>query len=145
MTLRIGYLLPTRESIMEGRPEAEPLLNLAERAEQLGYDSVWVGDSLLARPRHEPITLLAGVAARTKRVKLGTAVLLPALRNPVLLAHQIATLDQISAGRIILGIGIASDVPNIRAEFRAAGVPGKQVDAMINAAVKKARTARRRK
>ena len=70
MTLRVGYLLPTRESIMEGRPEAGPLLDLAERAEHLGYDSVWVGDSLLARPRHEPITLLAGVAARTQRVKL---------------------------------------------------------------------------
>ena len=123
MSIRVGYLLPTRESIMEGRPEAEPLLNLAERAESLGYDSVWIGDSLLARPRHEPITMLAGVAARTKRVKLGTAVLLPALRNPVLLAHQVATLDQISAGRVILGYGIASDVPNIRAEFRAAGVP----------------------
>jgi alkanesulfonate monooxygenase SsuD/methylene tetrahydromethanopterin reductase-like flavin-dependent oxidoreductase (luciferase family) len=123
MTVRIGYLLPTRETIMEGRHEAEPLMNLAERAEKLGYDSVWVGDSLLARPRHEPITLLAGVAGRTKRVRLGTAVLLPALRNPVLLAHQVATLDQVSAGRVILGIGIASDVPNIHAEFRAAGVP----------------------
>ncbi len=123
MTLRIGYLLPTRESVMEGRPEAEPLLALAERAEKLNYDSVWVGDSLLARPRHEPITLVAGVAGRTRRVKLGTAVLLPALRNPVLLAHQVATLDQVSAGRVILGVGIASDVPNIRAEFRAAGVP----------------------
>jgi alkanesulfonate monooxygenase SsuD/methylene tetrahydromethanopterin reductase-like flavin-dependent oxidoreductase (luciferase family) len=66
---------------------------------------------------------LAGVAGRTKRVRLGTAVLLPALRNPVLLAHQVATLDQVSAGRVILGIGIASDVPNIRAEFRSAGVP----------------------
>jgi alkanesulfonate monooxygenase SsuD/methylene tetrahydromethanopterin reductase-like flavin-dependent oxidoreductase (luciferase family) len=123
MAVRIGYLLPTRESIMEGRPEGEPLLKLAERAEELGYDSVWVGDSLLARPRHEPITLLAGVAGRTRRVKIGTAVLLPALRNPVLLAHQVATLDQVSSGRVILGIGIASDVPNIRAEFRAAGVP----------------------
>jgi alkanesulfonate monooxygenase SsuD/methylene tetrahydromethanopterin reductase-like flavin-dependent oxidoreductase (luciferase family) len=123
MALRIGYLLPTRESIMEGRPEGEPLLRLAERAEKLGYDSVWVGDSLLARPRHEPITLLAAVAGRTKRVRLGTAVLLPALRNPVLLAHQVATLDQVSSGRVILGVGIASDVPNIRAEFRSAGVP----------------------
>src|SRR6185503_20005314 len=109
--------------IMEGRPEAGPLLDLAERAEKLGYDSVWVGDSLLARPRHEPITMLAGVAARTRRVKLGTAVLLPAFHNPVLLAHQVATLDQVSAGRVILGIGIASDVANVRAEFRAAGVP----------------------
>ncbi len=123
MALHIGYLLPTRENIMEGRPGGEPLLALAERAEKLNYDSVWVGDSLLARPRHEPITLLAGVAGRTRRVKLGTAVLLPALRNPVLLAHQVATLDQVSSGRVILGVGIATDVPNIRAEFRAAGVP----------------------
>ena len=123
MVASIGYLLPTRESIMEGRPEAEPLLRLAERAESLGYDAVWIGDSLLARPRHEPITMLAAVAARTRRVKVGTAVLLPALRNPVLLAHQVATLDQVSAGRVILGVGIATDVPNIRAEFRAAGVP----------------------
>src|SRR6266852_8823939 len=86
MPVRIGYLLPTREQIMEGRPEAAPLLSLAERAEGLGYDSVWVGDSLLARPRHEPLTLLAGVAGRVPRVALGTAVLLPALRNPVVLA-----------------------------------------------------------
>lgn len=120
---RIGYLLPTRENIMAGKPAALPLVALAERAESLGYDSIWIGDSLLARPRHDPITLLAGVAARTRRVALGTAVLLPALRNPVILAHQIATLDQIAEGRVILGVGIATDVPNIRAEFEAAGVP----------------------
>jgi probable F420-dependent oxidoreductase len=123
MAPRIGYLLPTREQIMEGRPGAATLLDLAARAESLGYDSVWVGDSLLARPRHEPLTLLAGVAGRVKRVELGTAVLLPALRNPVLLAHQVATLDQVSEGRLILGVGFAADVPNIRAEFAAAGVP----------------------
>ncbi|HJU16392.1 MAG TPA: LLM class flavin-dependent oxidoreductase, partial [Stellaceae bacterium] len=115
MALRIGYLLPTREQIMAGRPAAAPLLSLAERAEALGYDSVWVGDSVLARPRHDPLTLLAAAAARTQRVELGTAVLLPALRNPVLLAHQVATIDQISAGRFVLGVGIASDVANIRA------------------------------
>lgn len=123
MAPKIGYLLPTREQIMEGKPEAAPLLALAERAEGLGYDSVWVGDSLLARPRHEPLTLLAGVAGRTKKVSLGTAVLLPTLRNPVVMAHQVATLDQVSEGRVILGIGIASDVPNIRDEFESAGVP----------------------
>jgi alkanesulfonate monooxygenase SsuD/methylene tetrahydromethanopterin reductase-like flavin-dependent oxidoreductase (luciferase family) len=123
MPARIGYLLPTREQVMEGRPEAAPLLTLAERAEDLGYDSIWVGDSILARPRHEPLTLLSAVAARTRHAELGTAVLLPALRNPVVLAHGIATLDQISEGRFILGVGIASDVPNIRAEFVACGVP----------------------
>jgi alkanesulfonate monooxygenase SsuD/methylene tetrahydromethanopterin reductase-like flavin-dependent oxidoreductase (luciferase family) len=123
MPPQIGYLLPTRERVMEGRPETAPLLDLAARAENLGFDSVWVGDSLLARPRHDPLTLLAAVAARTKRVMLGTAVFLPALRNPVVLAHQLATLDQISEGRLVLGAGIASDVPNIREEFAAAGVP----------------------
>ena len=123
MPPQIGYLLPTRERVMEGRPETAPLLELAARAEGLGFDSVWVGDSLLARPRHDPLTLLAAVAARTRKVALGTAVFLPALRNPVVLAHQLATLDQISEGRLVLGAGIASDVPNIRAEFAAAGVP----------------------
>src|ERR1700674_3313498 len=123
MPPRIGYLLPTREHIMAGQPQAAPLLDLAERAEDLGFDAIWVGDSLTARPRHEPLTLLAAVAARLRRVDLGTAVLLPALRNPVLLAHQVATLDQIAQGRLILGVGIAADVENIRAEFTAAGVP----------------------
>src|SRR3984893_9811458 len=123
MALRIGYLLPTREHIMAGQPRAAPLLELAERAEGLGFNSIWAGDSLLARPRHEPLTLLAAVATRIGSVEIGTAVLLPALRNPVLLAHQVATLDQIAEGRLILGVGIAADVPNIRAEFAAAGVP----------------------
>src|SRR6202035_1465357 len=120
---RLGYLLPTRERIMEGLPETAPLLALAEKAEALGFDSIWVGDSLLARPRHDALTLLTAVAARTRKVELGTAVLLPALRNPVLLAHQVATLDRIAEGRLILGVGIAADVANIRAEFAAAGVP----------------------
>src|SRR5437879_5594987 len=123
MPARIGYLLPTREQVMEGRPETAPLLALAERAEDLGYDSIWVGDSILARPRHEPLTLLSAVAARTRHAELGTAVRLPALGHPVVLAHGIATLDQISEGRFILGVGIASDVANIRAEFIACGVP----------------------
>ena len=123
MTPKLGYLLPTRERIMEGKPETGPMLDLASRARDLGYDSIWVGDSLLARPRHDPLTLLAAVAGRVPGVELGTAVLLPALRNPVVLAHQVATLDQVSEGRFILGVGIAADAPSIRAEFTAAGVP----------------------
>ncbi len=121
--VKIGYLLPTREQIMQGRPEARPLLALAEKAEGLGFDSIWAGDSITARPRHDPITLLTAVAARTSRVELGTAVLIPVLRNPVVLAHQIATLDQISEGRVILGVGIGIDTPSVHAEFEAVGVP----------------------
>lgn len=120
---KLGYLLPTRERVMENHHETGSLFALAERAEQLGFDSIWVGDSVTARPRHDPLTLLAAVAARTKKAELGTAVLLPALRNPVLLAHQVATVDRISEGRLILGIGIAADMPAIRREFEAMGVP----------------------
>jgi alkanesulfonate monooxygenase SsuD/methylene tetrahydromethanopterin reductase-like flavin-dependent oxidoreductase (luciferase family) len=123
MAVKLGYLLPTRERIMQGVPDTGALLDLAARASALGFDSVWAGDSLLARPRHEPLTLLAAVAGRVPGITLGTAVLLPALRNPVVLAQIVATLDQVSEGRLILGVGFAQDLPNIRAEFAAAGVP----------------------
>jgi probable F420-dependent oxidoreductase len=123
LPVEFGLLLPTREAVMSGRPETGPLLALAERGEAAGFDSVWIGDSITARPRHEPLTLLAAVAARTRRVRLGTAVLLPALRHPVVLAHVVGTLDRLAEGRVILGVGIAADMPAIRREFAAVGVP----------------------
>jgi probable F420-dependent oxidoreductase len=123
MPVEFGVLIPTRESVMSGRMETAPLLTMAERAEAAGFDSVWIGDSLVARPRHEPLTLMAAIAARTRRVRIGTGVLLPALRNPVVLAHVVGTLDRVAEGRIILGVGIAGDMPAIRKEFAAAGVP----------------------
>ena len=123
MNVQLGYLLPTREQIMQGRTSTTPILELAKRAESSGLDCVWVGDSLIAKPRHEPLTLLAAIAAHTHSIRIGTAVLLAVLRNPVLLAHQIATLDQISSGRLILGVGTGADLPSIRSEFAAVGVP----------------------
>ncbi len=123
MTLKLGYLLPTRERIMVGKHEVQEIIALGDLADEIGVDSVWIGDSLLAKPRHDPLALIGAIAGRTKRVTMGTAVLLPMLRNPVLLAHQIATLDQIAEGRVILGVGTARDVPAIRNEFKAAGVP----------------------
>ena len=123
MAVELGVLIPTREAIMSGRPETGALLTMADRAEAAGFDSVWIGDSITARPRHEPLTLMAGIAARTRRVKIGTGVLLPALRNPVVLAHLIGTVDRIAEGRVVLGVGIAGDTPAIRKEFAAVGVP----------------------
>ncbi|MEM7019822.1 MAG: LLM class flavin-dependent oxidoreductase [Pseudomonadota bacterium] len=123
MGLKLGYLLPTRENIMQDRPSGRLLVDAAKRAHTLGFDSVWAGDSLLARPRHDPLTLLAAVAGAVPDIELGTAVLLPALRNPVVLAQQLATIDQVSEGRLIVGAGIAADTPPVRAEFQAAGVP----------------------
>jgi alkanesulfonate monooxygenase SsuD/methylene tetrahydromethanopterin reductase-like flavin-dependent oxidoreductase (luciferase family) len=104
--LKFGILLPTREVVMSGAPDpAARIYELAERAEALGFHSVWVGDSLTAKPRLEAIVTLAAVAARTRRVRLGTAVFLALLRHPVLLAHSVANLDVISGGRVDLGIG----------------------------------------
>jgi alkanesulfonate monooxygenase SsuD/methylene tetrahydromethanopterin reductase-like flavin-dependent oxidoreductase (luciferase family) len=103
--IKFGILLPTREVILSGRPDANSIYDLCERAETLGFSSMWVGDSLTAKPRLEALTTLAAVGARTKRVRLGTAVFLAALRHPILVAHQVASLDWISGGRVDLGIG----------------------------------------
>jgi probable F420-dependent oxidoreductase len=118
-----GLLLPTREIVMnQEAPEFHQILDLAEHAEALGFDSVWVGDSVLARPRFEALTTLAAIAARTRRVGLGTAVLLPMLRHPVLLANEVANLDLIANGRVILGVGIGGNNPTVAQEFAACGI-----------------------
>jgi alkanesulfonate monooxygenase SsuD/methylene tetrahydromethanopterin reductase-like flavin-dependent oxidoreductase (luciferase family) len=110
------------------------VVDAARHAEQAGYESVWVGDSLLARPRGEPLTLLASVAGATSRVALGTAVLLPLLRHPVALAHALATLDRVTEGRIIVGIGPGAELPGTHAELAALGVPSdRRVGAMLSA------------
>jgi len=119
----LGFLLPTREIVMTQEiPSFRQILDLAEQAEAFGFDSVWVGYSVLARPRFEALTALAAVAARTQRVQLGTAVLLPMLRHPVVLANEVASLDLIANGRLILGLGIGGNNPSVAQEFAACGV-----------------------
>jgi len=103
--VNFGILLPTREAIMSGRANPAGLYQIAERAEALGFHSVWVGDSLTARPRIDALTTLAAIGARTTRVRLGTAIFLAALRHPILLAYQLASLDWITGGRVDLGVG----------------------------------------
>lgn len=125
---KIGLLLGTRGMVMRAQREGTPLsadgiLTLAERAEAAGLDSVWVGDSLVSKPRLEPVTAMSAIAARTSRVRIGTAVLLPALRNPVPLAHSIATADIVSGGRIVIGAGVGGAFnDDQRQDWIAAGV-----------------------
>src|SRR5713226_8602943 len=129
-----GLLLPSREVLLWADSDLAFLIEAARHAEKVGYDSVWAGDSLLARPRGEPLTLLAGVAGATTRVTLGTAVLLPLLRNPLTLAHSLATLDRIANGRVIVGIGPGAELPGTHAELKALGVPSdRRVSAMLSA------------
>lgn len=117
-----GLLLPSREVLLWGKGDLSFIVDAARRAEQAGFDSVWAGDSLLARPRGEPLTLLGGVAGATSRVTLGTAVLLPLLRHPLPLAQALATLDRIARGRLLIGIGPAADLPGTHVELQAIGV-----------------------
>ena len=122
---KIGVLLPTRGLLLGGEQpaNADRILRMAERVEAAGVDSVWVGDSLVAKPRLEPLAALGAIAARTSRVRLGTAVLLPALRHPVLLAQTMATVDLISGGRLIIGAGVGGAFNDEqRGEWKAAGV-----------------------
>lgn len=122
---KLGILLPTRGILLQGQgpPDVELVLSLAEQAEEAGLDSVWVGDSLLSKPRLEPITSLAAIATRTRRVQLGTSVLLAAMRHPVLLAHALATLDVLSGGRAVLAAGVGGVfTEEQRREWHAAGV-----------------------
>ena len=121
--VEVGFLLPSRDAIVAEDDDPRRLVALAERAEGLGFDSVWAGDSPVARPRVDAVTLLAAVAARTRRVRLGTAVLLPALRHPVLLAHQLASLDALAGGRLIVGVGSGFAYPPTARQFAALGVP----------------------
>jgi probable F420-dependent oxidoreductase len=117
-----GYLLPTRDHAVRGDHEVAPLVRQARLAETLGFDSVWAGDSPVAGPRADPLMLLAAAAATTDRVTLGTAVLLPALRHPVMLAHQLATVDRIAEGRLVAGMGAGFPRPNTEAQFAAVQV-----------------------
>jgi len=126
----IGVLLPTRGVLVYangGRPRVELNWQMAETAERIGYDSVWIGDSITSKPRLEPLTTMAALAARTSRVKIGTAVLLPSLRHPVHLAHAVATIDNISNGRVILGVGAGrGDREMFVQEHACVGIPIKE-------------------
>lgn len=126
---RFGILLPTREVVLSGRSDPASIYDLADRAEALGFHSVWVGDSVIAKPRLEALTTLAAVGARTTRVRLGTAVFLAVLRNPILLAYTVASLDWLTAGRVDLGIGYSRPNDTVQEhEFEVLGLSaGKRI------------------
>jgi probable F420-dependent oxidoreductase len=82
------------------------------RAEALDYDSLWVQERIIGDlPVLEPVSLLTYAAALTSRLRIGTSVLLTVLRNPVQLAKSLSSLDQLSRGRLTVGVGIGGHVP----------------------------------
>jgi alkanesulfonate monooxygenase SsuD/methylene tetrahydromethanopterin reductase-like flavin-dependent oxidoreductase (luciferase family) len=125
LTPRFGLSLPNR-GVLFGATSVDELLALSEQAEASGaFESIWVGDSLFAKPRLESLVLLGAIAARTRRVRLGTCCLSTfPLRDPIFLAAQWAALDQVSHGRMVLGACIGGSLPREKAEaeFAAFGV-----------------------
>jgi probable F420-dependent oxidoreductase len=136
-TMKIGFSLLNNWGIDD--PHA--LVDLAVRAEELGLDSVWVHDHVFnvghvldrigGRPYYEPLTLLSFVAARTRRIRLGTSVLVLPYHNPIRLAKTAATLDVLSGGRLILGVGVGS----IEGEIQAMGNAFKERGAFSDEAI----------
>lgn len=98
---RFGLILPNRGVVIGVTTVAE-MLELAERVDRGPWESLWVGDSILAKPRLDAITFLGALAARTTRVRLGVSCMASTpLRNPLLLAYQWSSLDHISGGRTV--------------------------------------------
>ncbi|MGW5016456.1 LLM class flavin-dependent oxidoreductase [Micromonospora chalcea] len=116
--VNVGCFLPTYSA--SGPIEPASVLDMARDAEELGLDHVWVGDHYLWNVGMlSPLPALAAVAAVTRRVRLGTGVYLLNLRHPALTAKDVATVDVLSGGRLVLGAGIGGDNPE---EYRALGV-----------------------
>jgi probable F420-dependent oxidoreductase len=126
--------------------DGEGVAEVAAAAEDLGYESVWVGEHPVLIDPHappsplpsrsellDPVAVLAYAAARTTRIKLGTGILILPLRNPVVLAKQLASVDVLSKGRLLVGIGVGY-VPG---EYEAIGVPfgtrGRRADDYVDA------------
>jgi probable F420-dependent oxidoreductase len=107
MTSRIPIGIAIPQTSHDVRVDPRHIGEFLRRAEALGFHSAWVVEQILgAMTSLEPVELLAYAAALTERLRLGSAVLLTALRNPVHLAKSLATIDQLSGGRLIVGVGL---------------------------------------
>jgi probable F420-dependent oxidoreductase len=125
--MKLGLMLPIDEKALAGEtPRFRDISGIARMAEQVGFDSLWVADHLIFGPRGkdeegtwECFTLLSALAAVTSRVTLGPLVACTSFRNPALLAKMADTLDDISEGRFVLGLGAGWHEP----EYQAFGYP----------------------
>lgn len=123
---KIGFFLPIVEGQMDGAtPRWSDIAAMAQRAEDVGFDSVWIPDHLMFRfndtteGTYECMSILAGLAAATTRVEIGTLVICTGFRSPAVLATMANTIDEMSNGRLILGLGAGYHEP----EYRAFGIP----------------------
>jgi probable F420-dependent oxidoreductase len=116
-----------------GLATAGEIGRVAVEAEKLGFDSLWMGDHIaFPAPILDAFQVLACCASHTTRIQLGTCVYLLPLRHPTVVAKGVATLDYLSDGRVIFGVGVGGEFPR---EFEASGVPVKERGARTDEAL----------
>ena len=127
-------LAPTGYDDAEGPAAGRDLPELVRLLDALGFDSIWSGDHVaFAGPILDPLVQLAQAAVLSERLKIGTAVYLLPLRHPAPVAKQVATLDTISNGRVIFGVGIGGEFP---VEFQLCGVPVEERGARLSEGIR---------
>jgi probable F420-dependent oxidoreductase len=110
VTSRVRLAVGMPQTFAGGPVDLDRVRAFLERAEALGFESAWVAEQILGSlPSLEPVELLAWAAAVTTRIRLGSAVLLTALRSPVHLAKSLATVDHLSGGRLNVGVGLGGN------------------------------------
>ena len=110
-------------------PRIDELVSLVELVDRSGYDSLWTGDHIsFAVPILDPLLQLAQAAVVSRRLTLGTSVLLLPLRHPTPVAKQVTTLDHLTEGRLVLGVGVGGEFPR---EYEACDVPLKERGARL--------------
>jgi probable F420-dependent oxidoreductase len=118
---------------VDGMPDPGRYRALAQAAEELGYDSIWAGDHLSFRnPLLDVVVALATFAAVTERITLGAGIVLLPLRHPSVVAKEFASLDYLSGGRVILGVGVGGEGGK---DFEAVGVDPRERGARTNEAM----------
>ena len=135
--IKIGVTVPNNWGVSD----VKEVVALGPLAEQLGFESVWVmdhlfnngyiGERLDDKPYYHPLATLSHISATTERILLGTSVLVLPYHNPVELAKYTATLDQMSAGRVVLGVGVGA----MTEEFEALGIPMSQRGSLTNESI----------
>src|SRR6476661_3188363 len=135
---RFGVFLPSYIWEGDGPDRARGIKAFAREVEELGFDSLFITDHLLAAKRFysvsflEPLSTLAVAAGVTERVRLGTSILIMPLRNPVILAKELTTLQFLSDNRVVLGAGVGWN----EYEYAAIGVKkserGARTDEMLD-------------
>ena len=110
MPAQFGIAIP--QYYPDGPVDPDALKRFVTRAEAQGFDSLWVGEEIFHAPALDPLSLLTFAAAHTSRARLGTAILVTTVRGPVQLAKEIATLDNLSRGRLTVGVGLGPTTRN---------------------------------